>query len=79
MLLDNEQGYMENLPEPTIGLQKELDASKQHVAELKEQLERVTGVLEEAQGQLQQRVENQRLLDAAKATKSELEVSSTDG
>lgn len=72
---DDVQGYMENAPEPILKLERELQASKEHVAELKEHLEQVTGALEEAQGQLQQRAENVKVVETAKASVAELAVS----
>lgn len=72
---DDVQGYMENAPEPMLKLERELQSSKEHVAELKGHLEQVTGALEEAQGQLQQRAENVKVVETAKASVAELAVS----
>lgn len=67
---------MENVPDATLGIQRELDLSKKRVAELKENLERVMETLAQAQEQLEQRSLDQKLLAAAKSTSSQLKVSS---
>lgn len=55
-------------------LEAEIAASKERVADLKEQLGKVTAALSETKTQLLERKENKRIVDAAKSTASQLEV-----
>lgn len=55
-------------------LEAEIAASKERVADLKGQLEKVTAALSEAKTLLLERKENKRIVDAAKSTASELAV-----
>lgn len=63
------------MPSPDERLQRELQASQAQGAELKEQLDKVSQALSEAQGALKERAENRRLVESAKATAAQLTVS----
>eukprot|EP00903_Cladosiphon_okamuranus_P018813 g17304.t2 len=66
------KGYMESLPEPNLKLEKEVAQSKKKVVDLKGQVEEVKQALAEAKAQLKERAENQKVVNAAKATAAEL-------
>lgn len=78
-LLTVSQGYMDSLPEPNLRLEKEVAQSKKKVVDLKGQVEEVKQALAEAKAQLQERAENQKVVNAAKATAAELVVSARRG
>lgn len=65
---------MDSLPEPNLRLEKEVEQSKKTVVDLKRQVEEVKRALAEAKTQLQERAENQKVVNAAKATAAELAV-----
>lgn len=65
---------MDSLPQPDFVLQQALDASKVEVAGLEEQLGKVDAALVEAKAQLAERAENERVVQAAKATAAQLKV-----
>ena len=66
---------MDSLPEPNVRLEAEIKASKSTVADLKDQLDTVKSALAEAKERLAERAENQRTVNAAKATAAQLAVS----
>lgn len=70
---------MDSLPEPNLRLEKEVAQSKKKVVDLKSQVEEVKQALAEAKAQLQERAENQKVVNAAKATAAELVVSARRG
>lgn len=75
----NTQGYIESLPEPNLRLEKEVEQSKKKVVDLKGQVEEVKQTLAEAKAQLKERAENQKVVNAAKATAAELAVRPPSG
>lgn len=69
-----QQGIQDSLPEPNVVLEEKIQASEKKVANLTQQLTKMTGGLAEAQAQLKERAENKRVVDSAKATAAQLVV-----
>lgn len=75
-MYNTKKGYYESVPEANLKLEKEVSKSKKTIGDLRGQVDEVKQALSDAKAQLAERAENQKVVDAAKSTAAELEVSS---
>ncbi|CAM9539834.1 unnamed protein product [Discosporangium mesarthrocarpum] len=66
------KGYVENMPDPSIALEKELVSKREQLADLRKQVDTMAAAFAEAQKELQKRDANAKLAATAAATQQEL-------